>query len=89
MAQLYTNAAEVLPPELLAQVQKHWQGYMWVPARTHMPQNKVIQLIQKGLSAEVIADTLGLTPGRVYQIARSLGKDNPFRRNKTVSAMEL
>ena len=50
MAQLYTNAADVLPPKLLAQVQKHWQGYMWVPARTHMPRNKVIQLIQKGLS---------------------------------------
>ena len=80
MAQLYTNAAEVLPPELLAQVQKHWQGMIWVPARTPASHDDVLLLVRNGLSAEAVAASLGISISRVYQLARSLGKHNPFRK---------
>ena len=80
MAQLYTNAADVLPPELLAQVQKHWQGMIWVPARTPAAHDDVLLLVRNGLSADAVAASLGISISRVYQLARSLGRHNPFRK---------
>lgn len=51
---LYSNAVDVLPSELLAEVQKHWHGgYLWVPQRDRIRRREFLfKAIQSGLSAE-------------------------------------
>ena len=81
MRRLYTNAADVLPPELLAQVQKIWPGgYMWVPIPGNGRQKLAVTLIQSGMKACEIANVTGLTLSRIYQIGRTLGEANPYRK---------
>lgn len=84
MPHLHINAADVLPPELLSQVQKHWKGYLWIPETGKNHKFEALALIQSGMKAENVADALGISLGRVYQIARSLAGDNPFRRKSHV-----
>ncbi len=77
----YANAADVLPPELLVQVQKHWHGCLWIPGeRVPCQKLEAIALIQAGMDARWISATLEISRSRVYQIARSLGVQNPFKR---------
>jgi hypothetical protein len=83
---IYSNAADVLPPELLRAVQKHWRGLLYVPPASDSPQNGGVDLIRdlilSGCPAPKIAAIAGVTLGRVYQIARMLGPDNPYQRRK-------
>ena len=56
--QKYANAKNVLPPELLGEVQKHFTGMMWVPAHTQffvLRRRLVLALKAQGVSAREIA----------------------------------
>ena len=80
---LYGNAAEVLPPALLAEVQKHWRGLLWVPVPQKTEHTAhVSKVIQSGLSAQDVALILGISLPRVYQLASKLGAANPDARRK-------
>ena len=76
---LHANAAEVLPPELLKEVQKHWNGgTLWFPAI--IPKMKPVPsedeyaylLIRAGLPARDIADSYGMTLNHVHYLAKKL-----------------
>lgn len=78
---LYANAADVLPPELLKEVQKHWNGgNLWVPAIT--PKMKLVHpedeyacvLIRAGLSTRDIADSCDTTMDHVKYLVKKLRK---------------
>ncbi len=67
----YANAKNVLPPELLSEVQKHFTGMMWVPAHTQffaVRRRLVLELKAQGVSTCEIAKLAGVTPRRVRQI---------------------
>lgn len=80
---LYTNAAEVLPPALLAEVQKHWCGLLWIPVlHTDEHSTHASKVIQSGMRAQDAALILGVSLPRVYQLASKLGANNPYARRK-------
>jgi len=83
---VYSNAADVLPPELLREVQKHWRGLLYVPPAPDSPRNEDADVIRgmilSGSSAPEIAALAKITPRRVYQIARLLGPENPYQQLK-------
>ena len=70
----YHNAKKVLPPGLLAEVQRHFNGHLWVPAaepqadRTRL---RVVQLHQAGIGTSEIAELVQLSQRRVQQIVRT------------------
>jgi predicted transcriptional regulator len=70
----YHNAKNVLPPGLLAEVQRHFSGHLWVP--TAEPQavrlrQRIVQLHQAGMGTSKIADMVGISQRRVQQIVRA------------------
>ncbi len=81
---LYTHAADVLPAELLSEVQKHWQGLLYIPTNkkdtTFNPYSDVLPAIQSGCPAKVVANVFSIPVWRVYRIANSLDKLNPYRK---------
>ena len=83
---IYSNAADVLPPDLLRAVQKHWRGLLYVPPASDLPQKEDTEFIRSmtrsGCPASDIAAIAGVTTRRVYQIARMLGPENPYQRRK-------
>ena len=83
---VYSNAADVLPPELLHAVQKHWRGLLYVPPAPDSPRREdpefIRAMIRSGCPANDIATVAGVTTRRVYQIARMLGSENPYQRRK-------
>ena len=74
MKRRYLSAAKVLPPELLAQLQRYAPGsYLWVSttrkAEIRRRDQRIARLyFEKGLSTEKIARKVYLTPQRVRQI---------------------
>ena len=85
----YANAADVLPPRLLEEVRKHWRGYIWIPGgRLPGQKSDAVTLIQSGMDAGQICAALGISRSRVYQIARSLGAQNPLKRNPPRASAE-
>ena len=89
LTHLYANAADVLPPELLAQVRKHWHGYLWIPGeRISVQKPEAVALIRSGMDARQISVALGISRSRVYQIARSLGAQNPLKRKPARAGAE-
>ena len=71
MKDSYANARDVLPQELLAQVQEHWSGLLWVPSpNTFYPDRKklVRTLRAQGVSSREIARLAGVSTRRVNQI---------------------
>ena len=87
---VYSNAADVLPPELLREVQKHWRGLLYVPPAADSPRKEDAEftrtMIRSGCPASNVASVTGVTLGRVYQIARLLGTENPYQRRRTAEA---
>ena len=77
---LYSNAVDVLPAELLAEVQKHWHGgYLWIPRRDRMRRREFLfKAIQSGLSAEDVAVLAGISRSQVYRMAHALGAGSPY-----------
>ena len=43
---VYSNAADVLPPDLLRKVQKHWRGLLYVPPVMIPPRNEETGVIR-------------------------------------------
>ena len=88
---VYSNAADVLPPELLREVQKHWRGLLYVPP-ADSPQKEDAEftrtMIRSGCPASNVASVTGITLGRVYQIARLLGSENPYQRRRATEAAD-
>ena len=85
---IYSNAADVLPPELLREVQRHWRGLLYVPpfsSRQQRDADFIRTMIRSGCPAPDVASNAGVTLGRVYQIARILGAENPYRRDAATS----
>ena len=78
----YVNGAEALPPELLALVQQHCSGLVWIPApNTFFSERRelVVTLKAQGVSAVEIAQLAGLSRRRVNQILaqeKTPGADN-------------
>lgn len=71
MKRTYANAREALPPGLLARVQEHYSGLLWIPSgRTFYEDrtNLVLTLKAEGVSSREIAALAGITPRRVNQI---------------------
>ncbi len=68
---VYANAAEVLPPELLQAVQKHWRGLLYIPPRKKTDKYFIIKQIISGMSVDEAAKTVGVTPRRIYQITQN------------------
>lgn len=69
----YHNAKEILPPGLLAEVQRHYSGHLWVPvAEPHAirMRQRVVQLHQAGMCTREIAELVQLSQRRVQQIVR-------------------
>ena len=76
---LYANAHDVLPAPLLREVQKHWQGTLYVPPLRNLNSNAVVlNLIRSGLPAKEVAEQCAISVRRVYQIAQGLGEENPY-----------
>ena len=68
---VYANAADVLPSELLKAVQKHWRGLLYIPPvnyKSKADKNFVQNMVASGTPIGEVADMIGLTPRRIYQI---------------------
>ena len=73
----HRNAAEVLPPDLLAEVQKYCAGPLWVPEAESFHQERrrlVERLLRRKLPVSEVARLADLTRRRVRQIRRGMKK---------------
>jgi len=76
MAGNYANAKDVLPPELLAAVQRYHTGHLWVPPdetdesreRQRERDRLILALRAEGLTGREIASRMELSERRVWQI---------------------
>ena len=76
MAGNYANAKDVLPPELLAEVQRFHTGHLWVPPnesdedreRQRERDRLILALRAEGLTGREIAERMKLSERRVWQI---------------------
>jgi len=80
---VYTNAADVLPPDLLTEVQKRWQGLLYVPPperrnKAADPREAVLLAIQSGCPVKDIAVAYGMSSRHVYRLGQRLGRLNPY-----------
>lgn len=74
MVNKYANAEDVLPPELLAVVQRHHAGLLWVPdARSYYRDRnaRIVRMRAGGAAVREIAQRVRLSERRVWQILRS------------------
>jgi len=80
----YINAADILPEHILCEVQKYWQGIIYVPRPENLEKVKsskeIRTFILKGFSAKDVANICNISVRRVYDIAKQLGESNPYRR---------
>ncbi len=77
----HTNARDVLPPDLLEQVQEHCNGgYLYVPFRKSLARIKrnleIYRMFNDGKSIAEIAETFLLTRRAVRYILRKEGKQD-------------
>ena len=67
----YANARDVLPKELLKEIQKYHTGMLWIPEPSGFYKERrmlVIALSEQGIKSVEIANLAGITPRRVNQI---------------------
>ncbi len=67
----YANAEEILPKELLKEVQKYHTGILWIPFPSRFYKERkqlVIALKSQGINTDEIARLAGITRRRVNQI---------------------
>ena len=79
----YANAKDVLPPELLKEVQKHYSGILWIPAPGSFYQERrdlVVALHLQGVSTGEISTLAGVTTRRVNQILAEYRQGNQARQ---------
>ncbi len=71
MTTSYANARDILPPDLLAEVQKHCTGLVWIPSpKTFLRERRqlILTLRGEGVPTKEIARLAGITTRRVNQI---------------------
>lgn len=79
----YANANEVLPPALVQEIQKHFNGILWIPSLdTFFCQRRdlVNALKAQGIAPKEIANLAGVSLRRVYQILSDQIKVPPPRQ---------
>ena len=67
----HVNAREVLPPELLREVQRHCSGYIYVPSTGEFyaeRKRRVRELAARGFTVVRIAEAVHISERRVRQI---------------------
>ncbi len=67
----YLNGREVLPPDVLAEVQKHASGLIWIPSPKtfyHERRQLILTLREQGVPTKEIARLAGLSVRRVNQV---------------------
>lgn len=74
----YANSRDVLPETLLREVQKHWEGLLWVPPKEERRGKRdvarnlqIVEEHRKGRDIPALADQHHLTPARIRQILRA------------------
>ena len=79
MRRSYANGRKVLPPLLLVEVQKHWQGMLWIPVERNrrwktrgdeLRNRKIVRGARRGLSTSELARRFALSQERIRQILR-------------------
>lgn len=84
----YANAEDVLPPELLKEIQKHHSGMLWIPTAEsfyRQRQKLVIALKERDISTKEISNLAGITSRRVNQILAKQKKEATVRHIDTAS----
>lgn len=67
----YLNGREVLPPDVLAEVQKHASGLIWIPSPKtfyHERRQLILTLREQGVPTREIARLAGISVRRVNQV---------------------
>jgi transposase-like protein len=66
----YANAKDVLPPELLKQVQEHYKGNLYIPGKDEAkPRTElIVTLAKSGADTAEIARIAGVSTRRVNQV---------------------
>jgi hypothetical protein len=70
----YANAAEILPSDLVRQIQKYHCGLIWVPSPSNFYQERkdlVIGMFKRGIPTKEIAALAGVSTRRVNQVLRA------------------
>ena len=70
----YANAKDVLPDELLKELQKYHCGFLYVPSTNEFYGNReklVIELKRSGVGSREVAALAGITIRRVNQIYKN------------------
>jgi DNA-binding NarL/FixJ family response regulator len=72
----YANGRIVLPAEVLALVQRHYNGLLWIPPPASAPtrHEQIRQMHASGISNAEIAERVGLSKRRVRQILNGRGE---------------
>ncbi len=85
MKRPYANARDVLPPEVLDTVRRHFTGLLWVPSDVGFYEERrklVLALKAQGVPTLEIARLSGVTPRRVRQIvAQGRAEPTPTHRD--------
>ena len=85
MKRPYANARDVLPPEVLDTVRRHFTGLLWVPSDAGFYEERrklVLALKGQGVPTREIARLSGVTPRRVRQIvAQGRAEPTPTHRD--------
>jgi hypothetical protein len=70
MTKRYANAKDVLPPELLEKVKKHYTGPLYIPRERNAAETRelVLKLARSNTPSITIARIVGLSRRRVNQI---------------------
>ena len=71
MNRSYLNGREVLPPDVLAEVQKHASGLIWIPSpKTFFRERRqlILTLRGQGVPTREIARLAGISVRRVNQV---------------------
>jgi DNA-binding NarL/FixJ family response regulator len=71
MKKSYVNGRDILPPELLAEVQKHVRGLVWIPSPDTFIRERrelILSLRAEGVPTREVARLAGISVRRVNQI---------------------
>ena len=84
----YANAENILPADLLKEVQKYHTGILWIPTPSRFYQERrqlVIALHMQGILTKEIANLAGITVRRVNQILAVERKQDRTRQVEAAS----
>lgn len=76
----YINAKNLLPPELLAEVQKFCSGLVWIPAPNRQSGRKrriATQMLRTGMTSGDIRKLMDISPRHLRRLAREVHAEPP------------